>query len=76
MSSTVSQVVDGGLRSAPPITVSAASFMGLGLDEWMYIATIAYTVLQGAYLLYKWRRTHKKDKEAKEKDGFKQDNRE
>ena len=26
---------------------------GLGLDEWMYIATILYTVLQGSYLVYR-----------------------
>ena len=32
---TATQVVDGGLRVAPPITVSAASFMGLVLEDWM-----------------------------------------
>jgi hypothetical protein len=48
-----SQVIEEGLRASPPITVSAASFMGLGLDEWVYIATILYTVLQGSYLVYR-----------------------
>ena len=61
MSDTMTQVIDGGLRVAPPATVSAASFMGLGLEEWMYIATICYTALQGAYLIYKWRRGHNKE---------------
>lgn len=65
MSKTSIQVVDGGLRVAPPVTLSAASIMGLGLDEWMYIATILYTVLQGSYLVYKWRRSHKRYKEKK-----------
>lgn len=72
MSNTAQQIVDGGLRAAPPVTVSAASFMGLGLEDWMYIATITYTVLQGSFLVYKWRRAHKKDKEA---NNGKQDNR-
>ena len=66
MSSTVSQAVDGGLRVSPPVTVSAASIMGLGLNEWMYIATILYTVLQGSYLVYKWRRSHKRYKEKRD----------
>lgn len=65
MSNEVAQAVDGGLRAAPPITVSAASFLGVSLESWMYIATISYTILQGAYLIYKWRRTHKKDKEKR-----------
>lgn len=65
MSNTATQLVDGGLRVAPPLTVSAASFMGLGLEEWMYIATISYTVLQGSFLVYKWRQSHRKYKEKK-----------
>lgn len=65
MSNTATQVVDGGLRVAPPVGVSAASILGLGLEEWMYIATIGYTVLQGAFLIYKWRHSHKKHKEKK-----------
>ena len=56
MSNEVTQVVDGALRASPPITVSAASVFGLGLEDWMYIATIVYTVLQGSYLAYHWRR--------------------
>lgn len=69
---TASQAADGLLRAAPPVTVSAASFMGLGLEEWMYIATISYTALQGAYLMYRWRHSHKKRKESK--NVSKQDN--
>ena len=49
MSNEVTQFVDGALRAAPPITVSAASVFGLGLEDWMYIATIVYTVLQGSW---------------------------
>ena len=72
MSDTMTQVVDGGLRVAPPVTVSAASILGLGLEEWMYVATILYTVLQGSYLVYRWRVSHKK--RNKEKEDGKKDN--
>ena len=65
METTVTQVVDGGLRVAPPVGVSAASFLGLGMEDWMYVATITYTVLQGSFLIYKWRLAHRKHKERK-----------
>ena len=62
MSNEITQAMDGALRVAPPLTVSAASVFGLGLEDWMYIATIVYTVLQGAYLAYQWRRSHNKQR--------------
>lgn len=46
----VSSVVQEGIKAAPPVTVAAASFMGLSLQEWVYAATLAYTGLQ-AYVL-------------------------
>lgn len=60
MSSTMAEAVDNGMRVAPPITVSAASFMGMGLEDWMYIATIIYTTLQVILLVYQWKRGHYK----------------
>ena len=62
MPNEITQAMDGALRVAPPLTVSAASVFGLGLEDWMYIATIVYTVLQGAYLAYQWRRSHNKQR--------------
>lgn len=73
MSDTLSQVVDGGLRAAPPVTLSAASFLGMGLEDWMYIFTIIYTIIQGAYLVYRWRHSHNKRKKE-DKNVSKQDN--
>ena len=64
MSNELTQFVDGALRTAPPITVSAASVFGLGLEDWMYIATIVYTVLQVSYLAYRWRLSHKKQEKT------------
>ncbi|ADD21676.1 putative holin [Caulobacter phage Cd1] len=40
-------------RVAPPMAVTGASFLGLPLSEWVYIVTIAYTLLQTAYFIWK-----------------------
>ena len=71
MSNELTQLVDGALRTAPPITVSAASVFGLGLEDWMYIATIVYTVLQVSYLAYHWRLSHKRNR--RKQNGTKDD---
>lgn len=41
-------------KSAPPVTISALSVAGVGLQDWVFILTAGYIVLQGAYLLWKW----------------------
>jgi len=71
MSNEITQFVDGSLRVAPPLTVSVASVFGLGLEEWMYISTIVYTVLQGAYLAYQWRRAINRNR--RKRNGTKDD---
>jgi hypothetical protein len=40
-------------RVAPPMAVTGASFLGLPLSEWVYIVTIAYTLLQTGYFIWK-----------------------
>lgn len=57
----VSSVVQEGIKAAPPLAVTAATFMGMSLQEWVYAATIAYTGLQ-AYVLVR-------DKIVRRKDG-------
>jgi uncharacterized membrane protein YfcA len=39
-----------------PATVIGAKAAGWGPAEWMYALTALYVVLQGAYLIWKWRR--------------------
>lgn len=34
------------VHSLPPITVTAASFMGLPLQQWVYLLTAVYTIFQ------------------------------
>lgn len=65
MRDQVAQAVDGGLRAAVPISVSASTFLGLTLESWVYVFTIVYTGLQAAYLVYRWRRETRTDKEKR-----------
>lgn len=41
------------IRLVPPVGVSATSFMGVPLSDWVYIATIIYILIQCGCLLYK-----------------------
>lgn len=43
---TVSSVIGEGVKALPPIVVTTATFIGFSLQEWVYIATLVYTVLQ------------------------------
>jgi hypothetical protein len=45
--------------TSPPLIVSSLSFMGVGLQEWVYIVTITYTVMQIGRLLIKSYRSWK-----------------
>lgn len=40
-------------EAAPPITVTACSFMGLPMQDWVYVLTAAYTLVQLIRLLPK-----------------------
>ncbi len=41
-------------KASPPLAVSASAAVGLTLQDWVLIATLVYTVMQGAYLVYKF----------------------
>jgi hypothetical protein len=43
-------------KGTPPVAVTAAAFAGWGVTEWVALITGFYVVLQGAYLIWKWRR--------------------
>lgn len=49
--SSVSSVAAEGLKSLPPLAVAGATFLGFTLQEWMYVATLAYTVMQMYFLI-------------------------
>ncbi|MGG6106801.1 hypothetical protein ACQSFF_22710 [Salmonella enterica] len=41
-----SELVDNGVKLAPPALVSGGYFLGISWDNWVLIATFIYTVLQ------------------------------
>lgn len=46
-------------KLSPPVVVSAVSKSGFTLQEWVYIATLIYTVCGCCYLILKIRRAWK-----------------
>ncbi|WPC03472.1 hypothetical protein SBP02_11820 [Pseudomonas benzenivorans] len=55
------------IKSAPPVTVSAAMLMGISVQDWAVILTVIYLVLQIFFLL-KRELTAKKKKEKESGD--------
>lgn len=52
-----SDLVTEAQKAAPPIVVSVATTIGgMSLQDWVYIATIGYIVLQAGWLIWKWYR--------------------
>lgn len=41
-------------KLAPPAAVVTAAASGYTLQDWTYIGTLAFLVLQAAYLTWKW----------------------
>lgn len=41
-----SELVDNGVKLAPPALVSGGYFLGISWDNWVLIATFIYTMLQ------------------------------
>ena len=53
------EYADDVLKIAPPVGVSAMTFMGIPLSDMVYVMTIVYLLVQIGCTLY---RTFKKDK--------------
>ncbi len=51
--SAVSDVVKGAIPSA---TVNTMTFFGVGLSDWVYLATLGYLVVHVGYIIYKWKK--------------------
>ena len=59
---TAAETVSGVVKAAPAVSVSAASALGANLQNWVYVVTIVYIVLQSTFLIYRWVRSHRKHK--------------
>ena len=49
------------IKLTPPATVSGFTLMGLPLQDWVYVATIIYILVQCFAILYALLRKDKKD---------------
>lgn len=41
-------------KVSPPVTVLAANAAGMGLQDWVWVTAIIYTVLMSAKLVWDW----------------------
>jgi len=53
------EVSNAGAKLLPPAVVSVVSASGYTLQDWVFIATIGYLLIQATHLLWKWRREAK-----------------
>lgn len=49
-----SAVTGAAVKASPPLVVVTAAIAGLSLQTWVYVATLAYTVLQISHLIFRW----------------------
>lgn len=54
LSDTATEYVVAAGRASPPLAVTGAAAAGWGLQDWVLIATLIYTVLQIAVLVRKY----------------------
>lgn len=47
-----SELVDKGVKLAPPALVSGGYFLGISWDNWLVIMTLIYTVMQMGWFIY------------------------
>lgn len=60
MNSNTQEYVTEATRAAPPVAVGGLTLGGVGLSDWVLIATLVYTVLQVGFLIRdKWYRPRK-----------------
>lgn len=39
-------------KAAPPLSATVATLLGYGLQDWLVVITIIYTILQTVFLIY------------------------
>jgi hypothetical protein len=39
-------------KAAPPLSATVATLLGYGLQDWLVVITILYTILQAVFLIY------------------------
>lgn len=54
------EIAQEAVKAAPPVAVTSAHFLGMGLNDWVLTATLIYTGLLTVNLLWKWCKEWKK----------------
>jgi hypothetical protein len=54
MSQHSETLLSAGAKLSPPVTVAAASVAGMSLQDWVLTATLIYTLLMLAKLVWDW----------------------
>ena len=58
----VGDAVSAAGKASPPVAVGTLSASGVSLEEWVFIATLTYLVLQILVLVYKFARDLRRDR--------------
>jgi cytochrome c-type biogenesis protein CcmH/NrfF len=48
------ETMGAAIKAAPPVSISTATLCGVPINTVVMYATLVYTVLMGAHLIYKW----------------------
>jgi hypothetical protein len=62
--SLTTEVTVAAAKLAPPAAVIWAGMVGWGPQQWTYVLTSGYIVLQAAYLGWKWVREYRASRKA------------
>ena len=54
MSHQAETLLGAAAKVSPPVTVLVANAVGMGLQDWVWVTAIIYTVLMSAKLVWDW----------------------
>lgn len=66
------EIMDESAKLVPPAVVSTLSLFGISLQDWVYILTITYLIIQITFAVIKYVRARNKKRQLKsavKKDG-------
>lgn len=54
MNSRVTEIAAEATKTAPPVAAMTVASHGYTLQDWVWVATLVYIVLQVGWLLWRW----------------------
>lgn len=54
MAQKLAEIGAEAAKASPPVAVLAVTAQGMTLQEWVYVATLGYILLQAAWLVWRW----------------------